>query len=428
MILDQIKSLLKARTGIHIDTVGDSILNSAIQTRLRALGITDMVSYFTLLQKSNDELTELTEEVVIPETWFFRDHHPFDMLGKLAAKAISENSGAYWRILSVPSSTGEEPYSIAMTLLMAGMNPSQFCIEAIDISHRALERAKAGRYGQHSFRGMQDTRVRERYFDKADNEYILKQEVRELVQFEQANLLDSRFQDRPAYDLIFCRNLLIYFDTDGKKTAYDTLYRLLTNNGILFIGHSESGAIPSCFTHTRDAHAFAYRKNMENSKTPAATVSSMARKKIKQTTRPSLSEHSSPSTTVTNERPKTGNSNPGPGIKIKQEPDHEIDTESPIELARKYADAGNLVDAEHICQIYLNNNGQDASAHYLLGLILEASNHTEKAEKSYRKALYLDPHYKDALIQLALLLDKRGKSQQAQQLRKRANKLQEQTA
>lgn len=428
MILTQIKYLLKSRTGMHIATVGDSTLKSAIQTRLRALDIVDTAAYLALLQHSHTELTELTEEVVIPETWFFRDQYPFDTLGKLASKALSENSSLNWRILSVPCSTGEEPYSIAMSLLMAGMTPEQFSIEGIDISQRALDRARDGHYGQHSFRGVQDSQVRERFFDKTENDYIIKPEIRDLVQFEHANILDKRFYDRPCYDIIFCRNLLIYFDTDDKIAAYDTLYQILNQNGLLFIGHSESGAIPDCFTHTRHANSFAYRKSTDNPDSPAANINELLAIVRKHTIRPELPETSLPATCPVDNQPGTDLTTARPETLFKTEPKQETSSESHIELARRYADAGNLIDAEHICRIHLDENAQDASAHCLLGLIQEAGKHHEGAEKSYRKALYLDPHYTDALIQLALLLDRQGKPQQAQQLRQRASKQQEQSA
>jgi len=415
MILRQIKYLLKSHTGMHIDTVGDSTLDTAIRTRLRALSMTDKASYLALLQGSHAELAELTEEVVIPETWFFRDQHPFDTLVKYAKKALSKNGNIHWRILSVPSSTGEEPYSIAMSLLMAGMKPRQFSIEAVDISQRALERARYGHYGLHSFRGVQDIQVRERFFDKTENDYIIKPKIRNLVKFERANILDKNFYDRTAYDIIFCRNLLIYFDKEGKKAAYDILHHLLNQDGLLFIGHSECGAIPESFTHTRHTSAFAYQKISANPGKPEAGENDLLAIVNNHATAADLPQADIPEA-------------PTPEAETRAEPKQEANNESHIDLARRYADAGNLVDAEHICQICLHENPQDASAHCLLGLIHGASNHPEEAENSYRKALYLDPHHTDALIQLALLLEAQGKRQQAKQLRQRASSRQEQSA
>jgi len=417
MILNQIKYLLKSHTGMHMATVGDSILNVAIQTRLRELDIADTATYLALLQRSHTELTELTEEVVIPETWFFRDQHPFDMLGKLAAKAILENNDLNWRILSVPSSTGEEPYSIAMTLLMAGMKPEQFCIEGVDISQRALARAKKGRYGQHSFRGVQDSRVRERFFDKTENNFIIKPEIRELVKFEHANMLDKHFCNRPGYDLIFCRNLLIYFDDEGKETAYSTLHQLLNQKGFLFIGHSESGAIPNCFTHARYTGAFAYQKNSDQSEQSIDKLIDIVKN------HPIMADSPVAPASANN----TDNNLTETGTPPSASTGQSANSVSHLELARRYADAGNLVDAEHICQTLLKENAQDASAHCLLGLIWD-KNQPDMAEKSYRKALYLDPQHSEALTQLALLLERQGKVRQAQQLRQRAIKRQEQSA
>ncbi len=419
MILDQIKYLLKSRTGMHIPTVGNAVLETAIQTRCRVLEINETIDYLLLLQRSDAELTELIEEVVIPETWFFRDRHPFDTLTNLAKDALSANNNFFWRILSIPSSTGEEPYSIAMTLLMAGMKPEQFSIEGIDISQRALDRARAGYYGPHSFRGAQDARVRQRYFDDMDKAWLIKPEIRDLVRFERANLLDTQFRTGREYDIIFCRNLLIYFDADDKKIAYKTIHQLLSDEGYLFIGHSEGGAIPDCFTNTGHTGAFAYQKSIRNGEADDMSAGT----KLTQT---SISTGISTAAIQTETERNVIKEDLQSAATATAET--EQDQESPLELARKYADAGNLVDAEHICEAYLNEHEQDASAYYLLGLIQEAGDTTDLAEKSYRKALYLDPHYRDALIHLSLLLEQQGKTRQAQQLRQRAERQQEKSA
>lgn len=137
-----IEKLIADKTGIDPKIIGSSKIERAIRNRWQTINLVNNVSYFKLLQNSPTELQALIEEIVVPETWFFRDYSPFEFLLKyIQAQSVTAPRSTPWRLLSVPCSTGEEPYSIAMTLLEAGLSPEQFTIDAVDISENAIEQA-----------------------------------------------------------------------------------------------------------------------------------------------------------------------------------------------------------------------------------------------------------------------------------------------
>ena len=147
------------------------------------------------------------------------------------------------RALSVPCSTGEEPYSIAMTLLDAGLSSEKFQIDAIDISAHLLDIARLGMFGSNSFRGS-ELKFRNQYFQKTDAGFRLCDRVRQCVKFEQGNVLEERFRfGSEPYDFIFCRNLLIYFYNEAQGQALKSLRQLLTADGLLFVGSAETGLL-----------------------------------------------------------------------------------------------------------------------------------------------------------------------------------------
>jgi chemotaxis protein methyltransferase WspC len=134
--------------------------------------------YWRILQGSRDEQQALIEAVIVPETWFFRYPESFATLAKLASKRLAEiNNLRALRILSLPCSTGEEPYSIAMALLDAGLQPHQFKVEGMDVSPLSVEKARRALYGKNSFRG-QDMAFRDRHFTAQNDGFRLSDRVR----------------------------------------------------------------------------------------------------------------------------------------------------------------------------------------------------------------------------------------------------------
>ncbi|HSW13047.1 MAG TPA: protein-glutamate O-methyltransferase CheR, partial [Solimonas sp.] len=238
------EQLLKQAMGLDAASIGTAMVERAVQERQAALGLADARAYWDCLQGSAAELQELIETVVVSETWFFRDREAFAALARLGHEEwLRRPEQEPQRLLSLPCSTGEEPYSMAMTLLDAGLPSAAFRIDAVDISARALARARRAIYGRNSFRGA-DLAFRERHFSEEPGGYQLGAAARTSVQLQQGNLLAPDFLPGAAlYDVIFCRNVLIYFDRATQDRAIAVLQRLLKDRGTLFVGPAETGLL-----------------------------------------------------------------------------------------------------------------------------------------------------------------------------------------
>jgi chemotaxis protein methyltransferase WspC len=266
MHLDAIAALLSKRVGFDAKIVGARKITRAVENRRTACGLVDVETYLKVLQASPQEFNELVEQLVVSETWFFRDRKPFDFLVNFVrSEWLPKPSATKLRVLSVPCSTGEEPYSIAIALLEAGLPVNRFSIDALDISSLAIAKAKRAIYGKNSFRG-EDWVERSRYFQPVTDQrigekYELCSLVRHAVNIRQGNLLDLIVETSLKYDIIFCRNLLIYLEDSACRQILDTLHCLLSSQGLLFVGASETGKVSSdCFSYLRQSFTFAYRK------------------------------------------------------------------------------------------------------------------------------------------------------------------------
>ncbi len=147
MNFEPFHKILNKAMGLSPDSLGRSGIKHALSVRMRETGC-DEQQYLKLLRTKKEEQAELVEEIVVPETWFFRDTRPFELLFETAFNHKERE----FRVLSAPCSTGEEPYSIAMTLMGAGFDPSRFRVDGVDISQRAIEKAKTGLFTENSFR------------------------------------------------------------------------------------------------------------------------------------------------------------------------------------------------------------------------------------------------------------------------------------
>jgi chemotaxis protein methyltransferase WspC len=356
--------------------------------------LTDPEAYLHYVLVSESELTELIEAVVVPETWFFRHHEALAEVARMAYEEwLPAHTAGVLRILSLPCSTGEEPYSIAMALLDAGLPASRFRIEAVDISERALALARRAEYGKNSFRG-NDLSFRDRHFTLAQSRWRLGDAARAQVHFQQGNLFAKDFLPVDEhFDIIFCRNLLIYFDRPAQDHAVSTLQRLLKAEGALFVGPSEPSLLLSHdFVSAKVPRAFAFHK-------PTPIPAKIARKSVD---------------------PVKRSSNPPPRVprpsKAVQDADHKMRPSAKLEArgeteigkALLLANQGRLVEAEKSCEEHIRRHGASAQSLYLIGLIRDAGGDAAEASKYYRKALYLDHHHQEALSHLAMLLRKQG--------------------
>lgn len=414
MPLATIAKLLKERMGLHSSTVGSSTIQLAVEQRMRDCNIADIQDYRKVLSLSETELDALIDTVIIPETWFFRDRNPFDAFKQwLQETWLTGHAGNTLRILSVPCSSGEEPYTLAMCLADSGITPQMSRIDAIDISYTNIEKAVQGEYGRNSFRG-KPLDYRDRHFQACGNRYRINNNIREYVCFKQANLLDDSFtRDRELYHVIFCRNLLIYFDRTTQNAAIDRLQTLLHPDGLLFLGHSETALLLNRkFTPLKNARCFGFlHQNSTAEKQPDVPARS--------------GRHAAQRHAAT----PTGPQDPLPFSDIR--PSSVIETKPPVEpdnqddllqQAFRLADEGHLGEAAEQCEALLTAQDNQADAYYLLGLIRESTGNLKEAETLLRKAVYLDPAHHEALVHLGVICEQRGDNLNAGRFRERASR------
>ena len=416
MSLPVIERLLKQKMGLHSSTVGSGTIGQAVEQRMRECAVTDVDDYRNILTQSVTELDALIDTVVIPETWFFRDQHPFSAFSDwLRNKWLAGNPTSPLRILSVPCSTGEEPYTLAMCLADCGIAASDAQIDAIDISSINIEKARHARYGHNSFRG-NDLRFRDRYFDPVDTHFQLKDSIRNRVHFQQLNILDQSFiEGRAHYHVIFCRNLLIYFDRPTQHRAIDRLEQLMTRNGILFLGHSETSLLlERPFKMLDFPRSFGFCRSECGNDNSTVTVRQTPRKKPRRQPGKRVQNGPLPFCDANREHRQ-----------IADTSSNESAADELMQQAFRLADQGHLDEAASHCTTLLRQQEQRADAYYLLGLIREAAGNIREAEQMFRNSVYLDPDHYEALTQLSVLARQQGDNDSAQRFRERAARVQQ---
>ncbi|MEO8161051.1 MAG: CheR family methyltransferase, partial [Arenimonas sp.] len=339
---------------------------------------------------------------------FFRDPAAFDALGAMARSDLLANPARdELRLLSLPCSSGEEPLSMAIALLEAGLPANRFRVDGVDISARALARAARASYGSNSFRG-DGLEFRERHFaDAGSGKWQPAEGVRARVRYQQGNLFAPDFlPGRGIYDYVFCRNVLIYFDQEMQLRALQVLLRLLAPGGCLFVGPSETGLLPrERLVSAQLPMAFAFRLAAAAGGPPEAPR-----------------KRASPAASTMARRRSLG---PPPGVAERRKP-HSPATDlelASLAHAQQLADQGRLNEAYAAGERVLREQGPSADAYCLLGTIRGASDDALAADALYRKALYLEPAHRESLAHLALLLESRGRDAQAQVLRTRLRRV-----
>ena len=425
MSLGAIEALLRGKIGLDPASIGSRAIDFSVAKRMEVCGVTDQAHYFNLLQESPGEMEELVEMIVVPETWFFRDKEPFVFLKHyIEFEWLPRHKGSCLQVLSAPCATGEEPYSIAMLLMESGLDKGQFHIDALDISRKAIEKAKTGVYGKNSFRRIENVFLKQ-FFIQTEEGLLLDDRVRRAVTFKQANLIDaSAVLEQCRYDVIFCRNVLIYFDSESKKNVFSLLDRSLAAEGILFLGHVEMmQMLAGGYDPVDHPRAFAFKK------TPLKPGQADSHKGTLPRPRRNLTKGADDISQKKAMHPKASPVAAGARNRKKAgAPDspHKPDNarESLLSTAQKLADRGNLNEAKTVCERFVREQGPSAQGLCLLGLISESLGEVGQAETFYDKALFLDPDNYETIMHLALLMEKRNAVEKARVLRKRAERIQ----
>jgi chemotaxis protein methyltransferase CheR len=264
-----LRKVIYDRAGIHFQDSKRYVLESRLSRRLEELELESFdqyVQFLTMGPYQNDEFQEMFNRITINETSFFRNQPQLDVFEGVALAQLLEarKSNKRLRIWSAACSSGEEPYSLAiMVHRTLGVRLTDWHVEILgtDISQKVLNQAIEGRYSSFSFRSVSPMIIK-RYFKEEKGTFEIDPEIKSMVNFEQLNLKDTLKAKRHGqWDIIFCRNVMIYFDDDMKQRCVQMFHDQLAPDGTLFIGHSESirnTGVP--FAQIDAPQAFAYKK------------------------------------------------------------------------------------------------------------------------------------------------------------------------
>lgn len=378
-VLAKIIQLFEIRIGLNPDNMTRYAWEKLIQKRMQILKISTLPQYYHYFWASETEFKDLLEQVIVPETWFFRDKAAFDFIYYYAIHKWlkKENRSQLLNILCIPCSTGEEAISIAITLSRAGIPKSLYRIDAWDISEENLTKAKRGIYPQRSFRDKEIFLHNEMYFDKIDHQYKIKESFIENIFFRKANAL--KIEQKIHYQIIVCRNLLIYLSPRSQQKVLENIKELMEHDSILIVSPVETQLVKNFgFLPVSIKEPFAFSKYAQQ--TPAPT----------------------------------------PMMSPKHHVFEPLKSEDLLQKAIYFADHENFDEAKKICYDLLKKESTHAEALFLLGVLHHATENLSEAENFFKKTIYLNPDHYDALLYLALLAEKKENFKEAQLYRNRA--------
>ncbi|MEO0516654.1 MAG: CheR family methyltransferase [Cyanobacteria bacterium P01_A01_bin.116] len=452
----EIEELLRQKIGLNPQSVGARSIVRAVKRGMRVGKMQALSDYLAGLQSSDALFEALVESIVVPETSFFRNRASFVFLRQWISQEWSKITQKKslkrpLRVLSIPCSTGEEPYSIAITLLEEALKPNEFQIDAVDISEQALEKAKQGVYSPYAFR-RQTYREDDKYFTlgsphsqngkkaskRATQRYFLADSVRDCVSFHRGNVLDPQFfAEQAPYDIVFCRNLLIYLDRAARDRTFSLLNRLIRPGGLLFVGYAETNLVsPTDYSPVPYPQTFAYRHRISITEETTASGSLLAHSIANRLSGSSSSSvaNGSPMTRgellssaalAVDTRPMA-NLRAGVAHSGAKEPASLSVTQCGPEtlvLARDFADKGDLEEARRLCDRYLESRPAEAAAYLLRGELSQAIGDEAAAEECFERAVYLDAQLSEALTQLMLIKEGRQDFEGAAVIRARLQRL-----
>lgn len=247
------QNLIYTIAGIRLSSQKKGLLLSRLLKRLKKLGINSLHEYYKMVKNNNDELLEMLNCISTNTTHFFRENHHFEYLkNKIMPELLRiKSSQKTLRIWSAGCSTGEEPYSIAITLCEALSNTQQSLLHerwdikilATDISTKVLNKADNGIYEYEAISDMSEDIIH-KYFLKGTGENTgmvkVKNFLKEIIRFRRLNLKDEVYPFNRGFDIIFCRNVMIYFDENMKQHVLSMFHKHLIEGGYLFLGHSKT--------------------------------------------------------------------------------------------------------------------------------------------------------------------------------------------
>ena len=389
---ERLRAVLRDRMGLDPDTVGAHFLDSILDACTHESGLASAADFVAALDTRADLWPLLVRHASVGETWFLRDRAPFLFFAEQVSRLWK--GAEPLRVLSYPCASGEEPYSMRIALAEAGIPLDACTIDGCDISQPALAQARAGIYSARSFRGC-DPAIQSNYFTPAaDSNWKILPAIAQGVRFQQANFLDPACSSLAGpYDIVFCRNLLIYLCPEARLQLLDFLAKRMQPHAVLIVGHAESGlARQSGFIGHGDPAAFAFQKKQKNS-AGAPGPSHLGTGDLSST--------------------KSGCPVQAPLGRETTTLNHSPNQALTLDAIRTIADKGDMDDAARACIHYLELHPAAADCHHLLASIHSARGDHDLAESAFRKTLYLDPENTEARLHLTLLSSRKRQNQPA---------------
>lgn len=451
--LDRFKAIVGERLGLHFADGQEHAVVDALRERIGQTGSPSATAYLARLTQpgtARAELRAVAERLTVPETYFFRDASQLRAFSEvvLPDRLAARRSTGHLRILSAGCASGEEPYTLAMAVRdhLGETTPWRVSILGIDLNVAMLEKARAARYSPWSFRQTPEA-VRERSFRADGKGFVLDPAIRAMVTLEERNLIedDPLFWRPDSFDVVFCRNVLMYFSAELIRQVVARIAHALAPGGYFFLGHAETLRGVSQEFHLRSSHdTFYYQRRAPDDRAePSPFAVALARPSLEATPPPldgdwvaaiASSSQRISSLPVASERARTrptappAAAIPPPSVDlgavlalIQRERFTEalalLDALPPpaqrrhdVQLLRAVllTNRGDLASAELVCGEVLRSDELNAGAHYLMALCREQAGDHGGALAHDRTAIYLESGFAMPHLHLGLVAKKAG--------------------
>lgn len=384
--------LLHQRIGLDAGSLGERVLDDAFAESRASLGVADDEALYGKALTQPQAFAEIVERFVVPESWFFRAG---DQYADLVRFAREQRDRRPLRVLSLPCASGEEAYSAVIALVENGLPPGEIEVLGIDVSNAAIERARAGIFRSSALRGqpMPDLWIQSRAggFAVADG-------IRQCARFRVGNALDpGLLESGESFDVVFCRNLLIYLHPQARGRLLKTLLAALAPGGLLLAGQAEA-----LNNLSNELQPYEGGCPLSYVRIPAATA--LPTKEISAAPGPRIVE-------------------PAPREPAPPRRDPPPATPSIEWSPQALADAGRLEEARDACRLHLQTHPEDIDMMFLLGLVESARGDLAAAEQAFAGVCYLDRNNVAAMDHRIALAERQNRPEVADDLRRRRQRL-----
>jgi len=414
-LVDVVGTQLRDTIGLDVGRIGRDAVARAIDAAWPDAAAADSGTVAARLAADTPERRRLLEAIVVSESWFLREPRVFAHAASFIQRRLREKQQA--AILSVPCAAGEEAYSLAMSLLEAGIDADRFRIVAADLSPRAIAAARAGVATENAFRGGPDG-FRDRWFSRTAAGWAVAAALRRPIVFLEENLLDPAASSRlrraagGSFDLICCRNLLIYLTAEARQQVEKTLGELLSPGGEVIVGAAEAVILPVARWQPAGPLAFGRRQPATG---PAARPS--------ETPGPRRLPRLIADRSARPRRPRSAavaDSAAANATEAAVAPAAARPSGDPLAAAETLANKGDIAAAIAECRRALQADPAQPELLFLQALLQQSIGADTTAERLLEKVVYLEPNHEAALLALALAARRRGDSTAERRYRRRA--------